>query len=58
MMAHPNFSDNDTTGKAPKSLDMVRNKLQLKRYILRIEQVDVDWIKRYILFMASVIRNI
>lgn len=49
-MKHPNFSENSTTGKAPKLLDMVRDKLRLKHYSLRTEQAYVDWIKRYILF--------
>lgn len=44
------MSDNNTTEKAPKLLDMVRDKLRLKHYSLRTEQVYVDWIKRYILF--------
>lgn len=48
-MAHPNFPDNVPAGKAPKLLDMVREKLRLKHYSLRTEQAYVDWIKRYIL---------
>ncbi|ABE48680.1 integron integrase [Methylobacillus flagellatus] len=49
-MAYPNFPANVTVGKAPKLLDMVRDKLRLKHYSLRTEQAYVDWIKRYILF--------
>ncbi|MDZ4153915.1 phage integrase N-terminal SAM-like domain-containing protein, partial [Methylicorpusculum sp.] len=49
-MEHPNYLDNGTMGKAPKLLDMVRDKLRLKHYSLRTEQTYVDWIKRYILF--------
>lgn len=33
-----------------KLLDQVREKIQLKHYSIRTEQVFVDWIKRYILF--------
>ena len=49
-MSHPNFPDSIIAGKAPKLLDMVRDKLRLKHYSLRTEQAYVDWIKRYILF--------
>ncbi len=49
-MVYPNFPDNVTAGKAPKLLDIVRDKLRLKHYSLRTEQAYVDWIKRYILF--------
>ena len=49
-MTPPNFSDNGVTEKSPKLLDLVRNKLRVKHYSIRTEQVYVDWIKRYILF--------
>jgi integron integrase len=34
----------------PKLLDQVRDKLRVKHYSIRTEQVYVDWIKRYIHF--------
>jgi integron integrase len=49
-MAPPNFSDKSTTSKPPKLLDQVRDKLRVKHYSIRTEQVYSDWIKRYILF--------
>ena len=49
-MAHPNFPDKSTTANPPKLLDQVRDKLRVKHYSIRTEQVYVDWIKRYILF--------
>ena len=36
--------------QAPKLLEQVRNKIRLKHYSLRTEQVYLDWVKRYILF--------
>jgi integron integrase len=50
FMAHPNFPDKSTTVNPPKLLDQVRDKLRVKHYSIRTEQVYVDWIKRYILF--------
>jgi hypothetical protein len=49
-MATPNLSDKSTTPKPPKLLDQVRNKLRVKHYSIRTEQVYADWIKRFILF--------
>ena len=49
-MEPPNFSDKNTTSNPPKLLDQVRNKLRVKHYSIRTEQVYVDWIKRYILY--------
>ncbi len=49
-MAHPNFPDKSTTTKPPKLLDQVRDKLRVKHYSIRTEQVYVGWIKRYIHF--------
>jgi len=34
----------------PRLLDQVRERLRLKQYSIRTEQVYVDWIKRFILF--------
>ncbi len=34
----------------PKLLDQVREKLRVKHYSIRTEQVYLDWIRRYILF--------
>ena len=36
--------------KAPKLLDLVRDKIRLKHYSIRTEQTYVDWIKRFVLF--------
>lgn len=49
-MAHPNFSDKNTTAKPPKLLDQVSDKLRVKHYSIRTEQAYVGWIKRYIFF--------
>jgi integron integrase len=49
-MIHPNSPDKSTTINPPKLLDQVRDKLRVKHYSIRTEQVYVDWIKRYILF--------
>ena len=49
-MAPPNLSDKSTIEKPPKLLDQVRDKLRVKHYSIRTEQVYLDWIKRYILF--------
>jgi integron integrase len=49
-MAPPNSSDKSTTSTPPKLLDQVRNRLRVKHYSIRTEQVYSDWIKRYILF--------
>ncbi|MEQ1667421.1 MAG: integron integrase [Sulfuriferula sp.] len=49
-MAHPNSDDNYTIANPPKLLDRVRDKLRVKHYSIRTEQVYLDWIKRYILF--------
>jgi sensor c-di-GMP phosphodiesterase-like protein len=34
----------------PRLLDQVREKIRLKHYSIRTEQVYLDWIRRYILF--------
>ncbi len=34
----------------PRLLDQVREKIRLKHYSVRTEQVYLDWIRRYILF--------
>jgi integron integrase len=39
-----------TTASPPKLLDQVRNRLRVKHYSIRTEQVYVDWIKRFIHF--------
>src|SRR3989338_2891603 len=49
-MAHPNLPDKSTTIKPPKLLDQVRDKLRVKHYSIRTEQIYVDWIKRFIFF--------
>jgi len=36
--------------KKPRLLDQVREKIRLKHYSIRTEQVYLDWIRRYILF--------
>ena len=35
---------------APRLLDRVRDKIRVKHYSIRTEQVYVDWIRRFILF--------
>ncbi len=49
-MTPPNFSEKSTITSPPKLLDQVRDKLRVKHYSIRTEQVYADWIKRYILF--------
>jgi len=39
-----------TTVQPPKLLDQVRDRLRVKHYSIRTEQVYVDWIKRFIWF--------
>lgn len=34
----------------PKLIDLVRDKLRVKHYSIRTEQVYIDWIRRYIFF--------
>jgi hypothetical protein len=34
----------------PKLIDQVRDRLRVKHYSIRTEQVYVDWIRRYIFF--------
>ena len=38
---------------SPKVLDRVRWQLRVKHYSIRTEQAYVDWIRRYILFIAN-----
>ena len=38
------------SGKTPRLLDRVRDKIRLKHYSIRTEQAYLGWIKRYILF--------
>ena len=40
----------------PKLLDQVRGKIRVKHYSIRTEQANVDWIKRFIVLLTSVIR--
>jgi len=40
----------DSTPRAPRLLDQVREALRLRHYSLRTEQVYADWIRRFILF--------
>ena len=49
-MAPPDSADKNTTFKAPRLLDQVRDKLRVKHYSIRTEQAYSDWIKRYIFF--------
>jgi len=44
------MTDKNPTPQPPKLLDQVRDRLRLKHYIIRTEQVYVDWIKRFIWF--------
>ena len=37
----------------PKLLDQVRDRLRVKHYSIRTEQVYVDWIKRFIWFQGK-----
>ena len=46
-MAPPNLSDKRTIEKSPKLFDQLRDKLRVKHYSIRTEQVYLDWIKRY-----------
>ncbi len=39
-----------TSSQPPKLLDQVRDRLRVKHYSIRTEQVYVDWIKRFIWF--------
>ena len=47
---HPKMVQQDTLLKSPKLLDQVRERLRVKHYSIRTEQVYVDWIKRFIWF--------
>ena len=49
-MGHPNLPDKNTMQNPPKLIDQVRDRLRVKHYSIRTEQVYVDWIKRYIFF--------
>ena len=42
-----------TTPQPPKLLDQVRERLRVKHYSIRTEQVYVDWIKRFIWFQGK-----
>ena len=37
----------------PKLLDQVRNVIRIKHYSIRTEQAYIDWIKRFIIYMAN-----
>ncbi|MGH8399164.1 MAG: integron integrase [Gammaproteobacteria bacterium] len=50
MTAPENTEQKHHTTPPPKLLDQVRNRLRVKHYSIRTEQVYVDWIKRFILF--------
>ncbi len=39
--------------RPPKLLDQLRDRIPLKHYSIRTEQVYVDWVRRYILFHAK-----
>ncbi|WP_024296699.1 integron integrase [Methylomicrobium lacus] len=41
------------SGKPPKLLDQVRDKIRLKHYSIRTEQAYTDWIKRFILYFGK-----
>jgi integron integrase len=49
-MVPPNFPDKYTMQNPPKLIDQVRDRLRVKHYSIRTEQVYVDWIRRYIFF--------
>jgi hypothetical protein len=40
---------------SPKLLDQLRARIRLRHYSIRTEAQYVNWVRRYILFMASVI---
>jgi integron integrase len=44
---------NTISGRPPKLLDQVRDKIRLKHYSIRTEQAYTDWIKRYILYFGK-----
>jgi integron integrase len=50
LLGHPNLPDKNTMQNPPKLIDQVRDRLRVKHYSIRTEQVYVDWIKRYIFF--------
>jgi len=41
------------SGKPPKLLDQVREKIRLKHYSIRTEQAYTEWIKRFILYFGK-----
>ena len=47
---HPNMAQQYTAPQSPKLLDQVRERLRVKHYSIRTEQVYTDWIKRFIRF--------
>lgn len=47
---HPKMVQQHTLPQSPKLLDQVRDRLRVKHYSIRTEQVYVDWIKRFIWF--------
>jgi integron integrase len=50
LWTSPNFPDKYTMLNPPKLIDQVRDRLRVKHYSIRTEQVYVDWIRRYIFF--------
>ena len=49
-MSYTPSSDSSPSGRSPKLLDRVRDRIRRKGYAKRTEQAYVHWIKRYILF--------
>ena len=39
--------------EAPRLLNQVRDKIRLKHYSIRTEQVYTDWVRRFILYHAK-----
>ena len=50
MITPEKMEERHLAGRSPKLLDRVCDRLRVKHYSIRTEQVYVDWIKRFIWF--------
>ena len=50
MSDTPSTIEKPPNVQPPKLLDQIRNKLRVKHYAIRTEELYLHWIKRYILF--------
>jgi len=48
---------NQSAPRAPRLLEQVRERLRFKHYSIRTEAQYVQWVRRFILFMASGIQR-